>query len=167
MTNTIPSNFHIRDISLQDNEAIATIIRETMTEYDCVGEGYSIEDAEVDMMYQSFAHDQSRYWVIVDDNGNVYGGGGIAPLEGSDGDICELKKMYFMSDLRGQGFGKKIIELCLDEAKSLGYEKCYLETVERMTAANKLYQKYGFKPLTCNMGDTGHSSCDLYYVLTL
>ncbi len=167
MTNTIPSNFHIRDISLQDNEAIATIIRETMTEYGCVGEGYSIEDAEVDMMYQSFAHDQSRYWVIVDDNGNVYGGGGIAPLEGSDGDICELKKMYFMSDLRGQGFGKKIIELCLDEAKSLGYEKCYLETVERMTAANKLYQKYGFKPLTCNMGDTGHSSCDLYYVLTL
>ena len=43
----------------------------------------------------------------------------------------------------------------------------YLETVERMKRANILYEKMGFVPLKNNMGDTGHSSCDAYFVKDL
>ena len=95
------------------------------------------------------------------------GGGGIAPLEGGKPEVCELKKMYFLPDLRGLGLGKKLLLQCLDAARQLNYQQCYLETVERMHTANLLYQKMGFKKLESAMGCTGHSGCDAWYVLDL
>ena len=37
---------HFRRIRPEDNSTVAHIIRTVMTEFDCVGEGYSINDPE-------------------------------------------------------------------------------------------------------------------------
>lgn len=156
------SELLLRKINKEDEPQVATLIREVMTSYGCVGEGYSIEDPEVDHMYDAYAHDKAIFYVI-ESKGRVLGCGGIAPLAGGDDNTCELKKMYFYPELRGQGYGKKLMDTLLQDAKELGFQKCYLETVERMHKANGLYKKYGFKKLCGQEGSTGHCGCDTFY----
>ncbi len=137
-----------------------------MTEYGTVGEGYSIMDPEVDQMYEAYQGAGAAFFVI-ERSGNIYGCGGIGPLSGSDESICELKKMYFLPELRGMGWGKRLARHCLNTARQLGYQKCYLETVERMWQANRLYQRLGFQRLSQPVGHTGHSGCEAYYAIEL
>ncbi len=158
--------FQIRAIQQKDNLATAQIIRTVMTEFGAVGEGTSIHDPEVDAMFEHYKVDRSIFFVI-EKEGKLFGCGGIAPLEGGTKEICELRKMYFMPALRGLGWGKKMMNQCIDSAKLFGYETMYLETLESMEAANSLYKKFGFERLDTTLGNTGHGGCDAYYVLKL
>lgn len=160
------SIFKIREIKKEDNPKVATIIRTVMTEYDCVGQGYSIEDPEVDCMFETYSDDLSHYLVLLK-NEKIVGCGGIAPLQGGTTGTCELKKMYFYSDARGAGMGTKMVEMLVEKARELGYKKCYIETVERMNRANALYQKMGFEKLSSAEGNTGHGGCDSHYIQDL
>ena len=102
---------------------------------------------------------------MVEADGLVLGGGGVAPLAGGDADLCELRKMYFMPQLRGRGAGSALIALCLQTARNLGFRRCYLETLSGMDAAQALYRKCGFRAIEKPLGNTGHFSCDKFYLL--
>lgn len=156
----------IRPIEAKDNAAVAKIIRQVMTEFSCVGDGYSIEDPEVDNMSTAYAEANAAFFVI-EHAGTIQGCGGFGSLVGGEPGICELKKMYFLPSLRGMGMGRRLLDHCIAAAQTAGYQKMYLETVDRMTAANQLYQKTGFVPLNCALGATGHGGCDAFYVLEL
>ncbi len=67
--------------------------------------------------------------------------------------------MYFRSELRGLGVGTELLKVCLDEARNAGFQHCYLETMDGMEQARRLYGQHGFKYLDERLGDTGHSSC--------
>lgn len=153
----------IRPIAAEDNVAMARIIREVMTAYGAVGDGFSINDPEVDQMYDYYLAPGCAYFVLSDAQSQVLGGGGIGPLVGGDPATCELKKMYFLPSVRGRGMGQKMVDHLLNAAKNLGYKTCYLETLERMTEAKALYAKMGFKKLCGQIGNTGHSGCDSFY----
>lgn len=157
----------VRLIQKEDNNQIRDIITSVMTDFGCVGQGFSIEDPEVQDMYGAYYLPTGQYYVIVDKNDVVYGGAGIDRLEGGNEDVCELKKMYFLPSVRGLGLGNEILLKCLTTARELGYKTCYLETVERMESANALYSKVGFKKLINQEGCTGHSGCDTFYALEL
>jgi putative acetyltransferase len=162
----LSEGFTIRPVQQTDNAKVAQVIREVMTEFGAVGEGYSIGDAEVDDMYGNYPPPRSCYFVIVRDE-KVLGAGGIAPLVGADKSVCELRKMFFMPSIRGLGLGGRLLKLLLEEARARNYTTCYLETLERMTGATGLYESRGFKRLEAAMGKTGHCSCDRYYALEL
>src|SRR5258706_12934985 len=105
MQNTSPvSNFTLRPITPQDNAAVAAIIRRVMPEFGADGPGFAIHDAEVDGMSAAYARAGCAYFVIELD-GRVCGGGGVAPLHDDEPGICELRKMYFLPELRGRGAG--------------------------------------------------------------
>ena len=95
-------------------------------------------------MHAAYSRPRCVYFVL-ERAAEIVGGGGIAPLDGGSDDTCELKKMYFLPQARGHGMGEAIVRQCLDAAKRLGYALCYLETLERMTAARALYEGLGFK----------------------
>ena len=95
------------------------------------------------------------------------GCGGIGPLAGGDPSVCELRKMYFLGELRGTGMGTKLLNASLKAARKLGYRQCYLETLESMTHARHLYRKHGFKPLKNPLGETGHYHCNTWMVKNL
>lgn len=159
--------FFITPIQKEDEPEVATLIKTIMTSFDCVGEGYSIEDPEVDHMYDAYSISGAAFMVIKDQDEKIHGCGGMAPLEEGESHICELKKMYFYESLRGKGFGGKLVDIIIQEAKRSGYTQIYLETVDRMKAANILYNKKGFKKINKALGNTGHSSCDAFYILDL
>jgi len=162
----LQSNYTVRLIQKQDNPQVARLIRNVMTEFRAVGEGYSIDDPEVDDMHGSYRNKRSCYYVIALDN-KMVGCGGIGPLVGGDKFTCELRKMFFLPATRGIGLGRRLLLLLTDEARKRDYRKCYLETLDRMWRANELYQKNGFRLLEKPIGNTGHRSCDRWYLLNL
>lgn len=162
----LASAFRIRKIRPSDNPAVARIIRQVMTEYGAVGEGYSIQDPEVDDMFNAYPEPHSIFFVISREK-RVLGCGGIGPLTGGAAKTCELRKMYFLPELRGTGMGTRLLNQCLDSARELGYQTCYLETLDSMVHARHLYSKHGFKALKAPMGQTGHSKCDAWMARSL
>lgn len=159
----LKNDFLIRAITAADNTAIAGIIRAVMPEFGADGPGFAIHDAEVGDMAAAYTRPGCAYFVI-ESGGRVLGGGGVAPLDGGESDICELRKMYFLSELRGRGAGAALIARCLGTARELGYRQCYLETLTGMTAAQKLYEKHGFQRIPAALGHTGHFGCNRFYL---
>lgn len=159
-------DYRIRPIGKRDNPAVARIIRDVMTEFGAVGEGYSINDPEVDDMFTAYASGRAVFHVITRGK-QVLGCGGIGPLEGADPSVCELRKMYFLPEVRGTGMGTRLLRICLNDAVRLGYETCYLETLEHMTQARHLYRKFGFQSIDKPLGNTGHSGCNHWMVKKL
>jgi putative acetyltransferase len=157
----------IRPIRSEDDAAVAAIIRAVMPEFGASGPGFAIHDPEVGFMTRAYDREGAAYFVVCDAaSGQVLGGGGVAPLDGEPG-VCELRKMYFLPAVRGRGAGARMLTTCLEAAKRLGYQRCYLETLTGMEAAQKLYRAFGFRPLDAQMGATGHFSCDRYYIRDL
>lgn len=158
--------FSIRPIEPRDDAAIAAIIRSVMPEFGAGGAGFAIHDTEVDAMCAAYSKARSAYFVVEVD-GKVVGGGGVAPLEHAEPDICELRKMYFLPEARGLGAGNAMITRCLASAQALGFKRCYLETLTGMDAAQHLYRKHGFTPLCSPIGKTGHHGCDRWFIRAL
>jgi len=158
--------FVIRPIEPCDDAAVAAVIRRVMPEFGADGPGFAIHDAEVDSMSAAYSRPRTAYFVIELD-GRVQGGAGVAPLDGGESDVCELRKMYFLPALRGRRAGAAAIARCLDAARALGFRRCYLETLTGMDAAQKLYLANGFRRIDAAMGTTGHHGCNRFYLRDL
>ena len=156
----------IRPVELNDNEALAIAVRKVLIEMGVPKVGTAYEDIETTQMYEAYQTPKSFY-LVIEDSGHIRGGVGIKPLKASKPGICELQKMYFLKELRGQGWGKKMLVACLEKAKKEGYEFCYLETIPALKAAIRLYEQHGFEYLNAPMGQTGHHSCDLWMLKKL
>ena len=160
------SEFSIRPITANDDAAMAAVIRTVMPEFGAVGDGFAINDPEVDWLSRAYAEPRCAYFVIERD-GRVLGGAGVAPLTGGDPDVCELRKMYFLPQARGAGAGAAMMTRCLDAARQIGFKRCYLETLSGMDAAMRLYERSGFRRIAGSMGATGHGGCNAFYLLDL
>ncbi|MEO0733528.1 MAG: GNAT family N-acetyltransferase [Bacteroidota bacterium] len=161
---------HLRLITPADNAAAAHVIRTVMPEFGCVGQGYSINDPEVDDMAGFYARPGAAFFVLATGaaaGAKIVGVGGYAPLAGGNGSTCELRKMYLLPEARGKGQGRRLLEACLDGARRDGYTRMYLETVKEMTGAATLYLRNGFVYLNEPLGATGHGSCDRYMLREL
>lgn len=154
-------SYLIRPIQPRDDEAVASIVRGVMVELGATGCGSSSEDPEVDCMSKAYSGPKAAFYVVEMD-GRVAGCGGFGPLAGGPEGTCELRKMYFLRQLRGQGAGRDLLETCIAAAREAGYDFCYLETRESMTIAQILYSHHGFELLPERMGDTGHFACGTF-----
>ncbi|MBB3227159.1 putative acetyltransferase [Luteibacter sp. Sphag1AF] len=159
-------SFRLRPVHVEDDASVASIIRQVMPEFGADGPGFAIHDAEVDSMTAAYGVPGRAYFVLIV-NDKVVGGAGIAPLDGGEADVCELRKMYFLPEARGIGAGGAMIGRCLDAARAMGYQRCYLETLSGMDAAQALYRRHGFREISGPMGGTGHFSCDKFFLRDL
>lgn len=160
--------FQLRTIQQSDNTALANIIREVSKEFGLAPEsGFAVADPILDDLYSVYQQENAAYWVIQDQNGTIYGGGGLSPLKG-DETILEIQKMYFLPNVRRFGFAKKILELSFKFAQQHGFKSCYLETTKELWQAVKLYEQLGFVHLNTPKGNTGHShACEIWMEKTV
>ncbi|MEP0265636.1 GNAT family N-acetyltransferase [Dokdonia sp.] len=156
----------IRPIQKADNEQVAAMIRKILLDFGVPKVGTAYADGSLDMMFETYNHPRTAYFVVVSDE-KVIGAAGVAQLDNYDGNVCELQKMYFLEEARGKGLGSEMMKVCLDQARHFGYDQCYLETMTYMNAAQKLYQRTGFKYIDGPMGDTGHFSCPVHMLIDL
>ena len=155
-----------RPIRPEDDVFMAAIIRAVMPEFGADGPGFAIHDAEVAGMSAAYARPGAAYFVV-EMGSRVVGGAGFARLEGGDGKTAELRKMYFLPEARGKGMGERLLRHNLDAARTLGYERVYLETLTGMDAAQRLYERVGFRRIEGPLGRTGHFGCNRFYLLDL
>ncbi len=66
---------------------------------------------------------------------------GVRRFDERDG---ELKRMYVAPSLRGTGAGIALAEAAIAAARSLGYERLLLDTVDTMAPAIAIYTRLGF-----------------------
>ncbi|WP_145570934.1 GNAT family N-acetyltransferase [Yersinia bercovieri] len=167
MTTATSIHLLVRPILAADNLAIANVIRDVSAEFGLSADkGYTVSDPNLDHLFELYSQPCSAYWVVEVD-GNIAGGGGIAPLSGGDTDLCELQKMYFLPLLRGKGLAKQLALQALEFARQQGFGRCYLETTASLTSAVGLYEKLGFEHIDGPMGNTGHVDCEVTMLKTL
>jgi putative acetyltransferase len=99
--------------------------------------------------------------VAEDETGRIVGGVGIGPLDAEG--LCELQKMYCLPDARGTGLAQKLMAIALAYARKF-YTRCYLETLDNMTAAQKFYEKNGFVRTHEQIVQTDHFACEVKYI---
>lgn len=150
----------IRPILPQDNQIIKEIIQSVIMEHGAPKIGTAYSDAATQAMYEHYQKPRSVYFVV-EVAGAVIGGAGVAQLDNYDGNICELQKMYLRPDARGKGYGKALIEKCLQTALNYCFDAMYLETMSNMLDAQALYKHMGFDFLDGPLGNTGHFSCPI------
>ena len=140
MNTSVPAATLLRRITAADNAAIARVIRQVSAEYGLTADkGYTVADPNLDELYELYSQPGSAYWVV-EKEGEVVGGGGVAPLACSEPDICELQKMYFMTSARGQGLAGRLQRHVIDYARRAGFRELYL-----YSACRDFYERFGWR----------------------
>lgn len=155
----------IREIEEKDNKDIEKVIRTCLIEFNADHDGTAWTDPDLGNFSFIYNTDGNKYWVIEDIEGNIVGGVGIGKLNGIE-NVCELQKMYCLPEVRGIGISHDLMDIALEYA-SFYYKQCYLETLDNMIAAQRFYEKYGFKRIFEPLVKTEHFACDIRYIKDL
>ena len=88
--------------------------------------------------------DQLKYVVLAYDKDIAIGCGAI---EKYDFNTIEIKRMYVVSESRGERVGTRILSELEHWAQELGSSKCFLFTGPNQPEAQKLYVRCGYKKI--------------------
>lgn len=144
--------------NLQDYEEAGSVLASTFRRLRDLNSTYKAEGA--------------TFFVLRDmtENGTIIGAAGIGSLHGlppSEG-LGEVRDLVLEKDYRGRGLGARLLKRCVEEAKALGYKRLYLETTPQMETAQKLFLRFGFRPVTqaqTDLRNTANDRVPCYFIL--
>ena len=156
----------LRKVEKKDNPTLAKMIRAVFEEHDAPQKGTVYSDPTTDHLCELFEIAKSVLWVA-EVNGEVLGCCGIYPTKGLPENCAELVKFYLPKEARSKGIGKALMEQSITSAKEFGYTELYLESLPHYLKAVNIYEKQGFALLNQPLGDSGHSSCNIWMLKNL
>ena len=163
-----PAQITFRSASNADREQIKNIVYGVLHEYGLSPEpaGTDIDLEDIDKNYLQRGGVFEVLQDAADEQGNLVGTVGLYPIDPKEAATIELRKMYFLPRLRGQGWGKKTLTRMIERARELGFKRITLETHSSLIEAIGLYKSFGFAP-SCE-GEGKHSArCDQVFILEL
>jgi putative acetyltransferase len=150
-----------RNIGKDDNKELAGLIRKVFREFKIDKPGTVYFDPTTDNLYDLFLTPGSVYW-LAEAEGKLAGGCGIYPTPGLPDGCAELVKLYLLSEYRGRGIGRTLMEKCFESARQLGYSQLYLESLPELQKAVSMYLKSGFVHIAHPLGNSGHFGCNIW-----
>lgn len=151
----------IRQVEKSDNIGLAKMIRQVFEEHNAPKRGTVYSDPTTDNLYESFQKEKSILYVA-ESSENVLGCCGIYPTPGLPDHCAELVKFYLPKDMRNKGIGKILMERCIAAANQFGYSELYIESLPHFSRAVSMYEKQGFNELGSPLGESGHTSCNIW-----
>ena len=109
-----------------------------MLEHECFGRDSWTEET---MRFEILA-DHTRYFVLEIDN-KIFGYAGLSKVAGSP--QADVQTIAVSPELRGKGFGRKLMDRLLTEARSLRAAEIFLEVRADNPVAQNLYESLGFE----------------------
>lgn len=102
----------------------------------------AVRNGESDSFFKQFNKiDHINNVVIAFEDNKAVGCGAFKEFNGL---TVEIKRMFVSSDMRGKGVATAVLNDLEKWAKESGYEKCVLETGDKMPEAIGLYKKSGY-----------------------
>jgi len=135
---------HTRHASNSDAEQIRQLVVSARAEHGLEPPDPSTADADLDDLEGQYSRSGGAFLVLVDDSDEILGSAGLYPLEAGE---CELRKMYIDARYRGHGWGRRLLENMIHEARARGFRRIHLETASVLKAAIALYSRFGFVPV--------------------
>jgi putative acetyltransferase len=147
----------IETLTAETEPLAKDLIRRNLQGYDEAGTVLAATFRRLANLMAVYRQPGARFFVLRDakDGGSCIGAAGLGSLHGlppSEG-AGELRDLVLEEDFRGKGLGARLIKRCIEEAKALGYQRLYLETTPQMEMAQKLFMRFGFRPVTQASGE--------------
>ena len=134
----------MRDIVLAESTLEIEEIRKLFIEYE--------NSLDIDLCFQDFEEElknlpggyttpSGRLILAFEDDATA----GCVALRKLSDEACEMKRLYVKPEFRGAGIGRRLADVVLREARTIGYTKMYLDTLASMKEAVGLYRSMGFE----------------------
>ena len=143
MIATVPAPYAVREAAgATDLEAARALFREyaAWLQVDLCFQGF---DEELATLPGRYARPDGRLFLACRDGVPV----GCAALRRFDADSGEVKRLFVQPAHRGHGLARALTGAVIDAARSVGYRRLVLDTLERMTDARRLYVAAGFREI--------------------
>lgn len=152
--------FQIRPWQPGDRKAASAVIESVLTEY---GLNWDPLDADRDVLEVEKAYQDTggEFWIIAQSD-KIVGTAGYYPVPRGNNAV-EIRKMYLLPEVRGQGLGTFILKQLEDAIASRKFSEIWIETASVLTEAVQLYERNGYQPAT----GVETARCDRIYVKRL
>ncbi|MEZ5345413.1 MAG: GNAT family N-acetyltransferase [Pyrinomonadaceae bacterium] len=157
--NKYPDEYTVRSATNADSDSVRELVFAILREYGLEPDPDGI-DSDMDDIEGNYIASGGSFEIIEDREGNLVGTFGLYPF---DETRVELRKMYFLPEIRGKGLGKITLTRIIGSARDLGYQQLILETASVLKEAIGLYKKFGFREAV----DPHTPRCDKSFFLDL
>lgn len=150
-------DFLIRDWEPRDRTSSAQIISSVLADYGLNWEplGADRDVLEIEQFYQATG---GEFWVI-ERSGQLVGTGAYYPISRGENAV-EIRKMYFVPEVRGQGLGRFLLKELEKTIADRGFTQIWIETASVLKEAVRLYETSGYGSAT----GVETERCDRAYV---
>lgn len=160
MSNRSVNDVVIRAATNEDRDRVVALVFGVLNEYGLPPD-LETKDSDLKDIEGNYIRTGGVFELIEDPEGTLLGCFGLFPL---NQETVELRKMYFLPQVRGMGLGKRVLERAVAYARRLGFKTITLETASVLQQAIRLYTRFGFSPAAV---EHVTARCDQAYTLKL
>lgn len=133
-----PDSLVLRPATVADAPGIIALVDGVYREY---GDRTHLDEADRDLLSLHNFYPGGEFVVLVDDE-RVVGLHGVVPLETPS--LCTFRRLYLLPELRGSGWGEKLMRWAIDRAAELGFARVEFWSDTRFVRAHAFFQRLGF-----------------------
>lgn len=149
--------FRVRDWQAADRFIAADLIAAVLAEYG-LGSEPTGADQDVLNVETAYWNTGGQFWVVEQDD-RLVGTAGFYPMARGKRAV-EIRKMYLLPEVRGQGLGRFLLQALEETIAAQGYQEIWIETASVLKEAVQLYENSGYRPTT----GVETARCDRVYV---
>lgn len=125
-------------------EELETYTQTDIKDLDCLMHELSPTSFCNEDILKSVINDANAHGYVIREDGHIVAAGALCVMHNLEFTIANVESVVVASNYRGRGYGKKLIEHIINEAKYMNVRSVHLTSNPKRVAANNLYQSLGF-----------------------